>query len=108
MNKYEGIVILSDDKEIIDSIMEQYNKKAATKEEYEINREKRILQYLEIAKVSREEHQEAFSWSRAGYSVYLKRDLNEIYINSYNPEWIVAWDGNIDIQPCSILESSHM
>ena len=30
----------------------------------------------------------------------LKRDLDEIYINSYNPEWLEAWDGNIDIQPC--------
>ena len=27
-----------------------------------------------------------------------RRDLNEIYINSYNPEWIRAWNGNMDIQ----------
>ena len=32
--------------------------------------------------------------------MHLKRDLDEIYINSYNPEWLRAWDGNIDIQPC--------
>ena len=105
MKKYEGILNkvqeLLDDKEIIDSIMKQYNKKTETKEEYEINREQRILTFLETAKVSREEYLEALSWSRAGYSVHLKRDLDEIYINSYNPEWIVAWDGNIDIQPCS-------
>ena len=23
-----------------------------------------------------------------------------MYVNSYNPEWIMAWDGNIDIQVC--------
>mgnify|MGYP006168924931 FL=1 len=23
-----------------------------------------------------------------------------MYVNSYNPEWILAWDGNIDIQLC--------
>ena len=22
-------------------------------------------------------------------------------MNNYNPEWLEAWDGNIDIQPCS-------
>ena len=59
MKKYEGILNkvqeLLDDKEIIDSIMKQYNKKAETKEEYEINREKRILS------------REALCWSRAGY-----------------------------------------
>ena len=43
---------------------------------------KRILQFLEIAKVSREEYLEALSWSRAGYSVHLKRYLDEIYIDS--------------------------
>ena len=27
-----------------------------------------------------------------------KRDLDEIYINSYNIEWMRAWNGNMDIQ----------
>ena len=34
------------------------------------------------------------------YSVVLKRDIDEINVNNYNPEWIICWDGNIDIQPC--------
>ena len=29
-----------------------------------------------------------------------KRDISEIYVNTYNKEWLTAWDGNIDIQPC--------
>jgi hypothetical protein len=80
--------------------MKQYNKNTETKEEYQVNRKKRVLQLLEIAKVSEDEYLEALSWSRAGYTLHLKRDLDEIYINSYNPEWLQAWDGNIDIQPC--------
>jgi hypothetical protein len=89
-----------EDEEIIESIMVKYKKKEETKEEYEINRKKRILELLAVAGVSDSDYIEALSYSRAGYSVHLKRDLDEIYINSYNPEWIRAWDGNIDIQPC--------
>ena len=104
MKKYEEILDkvqkLLDEEEIIKSIMDQFDKKSETKEEYSINREKRILQLLEIAGVSRDDYLEALSWSRAGYSVHLKRDIDEIYINSYNPEWMRAWDGNFDIQPC--------
>ena len=40
------------------------------------------------------------SYSRVGYSYHQKRDIDEIYINSYDPEWILAWNGNIDKQPC--------
>ena len=42
---------------------------------------------------------EALSWQRTGYSIHLKRDIDELYVNSYDPEWILAWDGNIDKQP---------
>ena len=103
MKKYEEnlikVQVLLEDEETIELIMKQYDKKSETKEEYEVNRKKRILQLLAIAEVSKDEYLEALSWSRAGYSVHLKRDLDEIYINSYNPEWMRAWDGNIDIQP---------
>ena len=30
----------------------------------------------------------------------IERDLAEIFVNSYNVEWIEAWDGNMDMQPC--------
>ena len=90
--------VLEDD-EIVESIMKKYNKKKETKEQYKINRKKRILELLVHAEVSATDYCEALSYSRAGYSVHLKRDIDEIFINSYNPEWIRAWDGNIDIQP---------
>ena len=31
-------------------------------------------------------------------SIILRRHPNERYQNNYNPEWIFAWDGNMDIQ----------
>ena len=65
-----------EDEEIIDSIMVKYNKKEETKEEYEINRKKRILELLAVAEVSESDYFEALSYSRAGYSVRLKRDLD--------------------------------
>ena len=53
---------------------------------------------LEIAGVEYEEYIEALSQSRHGYSVVQQRDLDEININSYNVEWMRAWNGNMDIQ----------
>ena len=47
-----------------------------------------------------EEYEEALSFTKSGYKVVIERDLTEIYINSYNVEWMRAWNGNMDIQPC--------
>ena len=30
----------------------------------------------------------------------MKRDVSEIWVNNYNPEWLLAWNGNMDIQLC--------
>ena len=35
-----------------------------------------------------------------GYTILLERDIDEGYINAFNPEWLEAWGGNIDLQPC--------
>ena len=32
-----------------------------------------------------------------GCKLYLRRDIDEIFINNYNPEWLESWDSNIDI-----------
>ena len=42
----------------------------------------------------------ALSVSKKGYSLIMARDIDEIFVNSYNPEWILAWNGNIDLQIC--------
>ena len=37
---------------------------------------------------------------KAGLVILLERDIDEGYINAFNPEWLEAWEGNIDLQPC--------
>ena len=102
MKKYAVILkkvrAVMEDEEVIAEIMKKYNKDKESKSEYETNRRLRILELLEIAGVEPNEYIEALSWCRAGFSLHQKRDLDEMYINSYNPEWILAWNGNIDIQ----------
>ena len=77
--------------------MDRYKKHNETKEEYNANREKRIQDLCKVAGVDYKEYIEALSTSKSGYSVVLKRDLDEIYINPYNIEWLRAWNGNMDI-----------
>ena len=59
---------------------------------------------LSLANLKSEEeiqlYEEALMFSTAGFSVVLERDIDEIYVNSYNPEWARAWNGNTDLQVC--------
>ena len=52
---------------------------------------KRYTKYIEAI---------SLSYGKRGYDVIMKRDTEEIYINNYNNEYILAWDCNIDIQIC--------
>ena len=45
-------------------------------------------------------YEEALKTSTGGYSVILKRYPCDAFVNNYNPEWIYAWDGNMDLQIC--------
>ena len=45
-------------------------------------------------------YEEALGVSTRGFSVIYKRDISEIYVNTHNKEWIMSWNGNLDIQPC--------
>ena len=87
-----------EDEDAMQKIMSQYDKPNETKEEYTANREKRIKQMCQLADVSYDEYIKAISTSKTGYTVVLQRDLDEVYINPYNTEWLRAWDGNMDIQ----------
>jgi hypothetical protein len=42
----------------------------------------------------------ALSVCKSGTKVVLKRDLKDICVNNFNAHWMLAWDGNMDIQPC--------
>ena len=78
--------------------MDKYNKQDETKEEYQQNIIKRIRNLCEVADVDYDEYVKALGASKCGYSIIQRRDLDELYINSYNIEWIRAWNGNMDIQ----------
>jgi hypothetical protein len=97
----EKVKELLDDKEIIKTIMDKYNKTAESKEEYIGNRDKRIDELLKIAGTDYKEYKKAITASvKQGHMILLERDIDEGYINAFNPEWLEAWEGNMDLQPC--------
>ena len=91
---------LLNDEEMIKVIMEQWEK-GVTEEEYAENRGKRIDLMLEMAGGYKyDDYILAIKKTRKhGSIVLLKRDVDEIFVNNYNPEWINAWNANVDIQP---------
>ena len=74
-------------------------------EEYRTNIRKRIEEVLKIASaggdpITYDMYERAvIQQPRKGSEVLLQRDIDEIFINNYNPEWIVDWNANIDISP---------
>ena len=78
--------------------MENYKKQEESKQDHKHKRSQRIKDLLLIAGVEYVDYIQALSTSRIGYSVVQERDLDEVNINSYNVEWIRAWNGNMDIQ----------
>jgi hypothetical protein len=91
--------------EAVESIMKQYPKELdTTRELYVENRMKRIKMLLTVSGYGKDEdlqlYENALTYSKKGYSIILERDVCEMYINSYNPEWVIAWNGNTDLQPC--------
>ena len=79
--------------------------KRESPEEYERNIRKRIEMVLKLASAGGEPityHQyemAVLQQPRKGSEVLLRRDIDEIFVNNYNQEWIVAWDANLDISP---------
>ena len=51
-------------------------------------------------KIRNDIYEKALGLSSKGYTVWIKRDVEEIYTNNYNAEWIKAWNGNMDLKPC--------
>ena len=92
------------DEEVIQKIMADFNKDEESKEEYLRNRELRIKRLLFMAGLKSEEDLElytrALKSTRGGYNIIMERDIDEVFVNSYNPEWILAWNGNMDLQVC--------
>jgi hypothetical protein len=60
-----------------------------------------LTEILNKAKVTSEDYYKALQVSSMGNKIVLKRTPKEIWINNYNPEWLRAWNGNMDIQVCT-------
>ena len=89
---------------VIQTIMAGYNKSLETLEEYVRNRKARIQSLLVLAGFTPEHitlYENALAWSnKSGNTIVLARDIDETYINSFNPEWVSSWNGNTDLQLC--------
>ena len=62
-----------------------------------------ILEHAGISKDLRNArtlYYEALKTSKKGKIIILQRTVQEVWVNNYNPEWILAWNGNMDIQLC--------
>ena len=79
--------------------------KMESPEEYKKNIRERIEKVLKKASsggepITYEMYEQAvIEQPRKGSEVLLQRDIDEIMVNNYNAEWIVAWNANIDISP---------
>ena len=91
--------ILSDSEKLCE-IMANYKKDEETKDNHQQFIRERILKICDLAGVSLDDYFVALSFSKRGYTVVQKRDIDELFVNSYNIEWIKAWNGNMDLQIC--------
>ena len=79
--------------------------KMESPEEYKRNIRRRIEEVLKIASaggtpITYERYEQAvIEQPRKGSEVLLQRDIDEIFVNNYNAEWIVNWNANIDLSP---------
>ena len=62
--------------------------------------EDQINELCKLADITVDEYKEALKWSYKQYTVTLRRNIEERFINNYNKEWIKAWNGNMDLQIC--------
>ena len=92
--------VLVDDDAIEEIIKEIGNSENEPYHIYKINKKRRIEMLLDKAETSLQEYEEALSYTKNGYKVVLERDITEIFINTYNIEWIRTWNGNMDMSPC--------
>ena len=95
----DAVKAIIEDETNIEQIMKKHPNKG-NKDNYKDQRLKRIKLLLEMAGVTLEDYLEALETSKVGSSIVLARDVDEVYINQYNVEWMRAWDGNHDLQVC--------
>ena len=105
--KYEKIIKkvkeALEDKDLVNLILVKHPKDSEiTVQEAVEGRKKRIDALLEsagfVTREDKEEYQKALEFSSSGCKIVMARDIDEIWVNSYNPEITRAWNGNTDFQ----------
>ena len=76
--------------------MQEYVKKNELKEEYVINCEVRIKKLLSLAGLNSDKDFKLYIDAvkmnyGGGYSIKLARNTDEVFVNSYNPDWTLEW-----------------
>lgn len=94
-----------EDKDIIKTILEEHPKENEENPlEAKQGRRLRIDAVLDKAGLTTDDGKESYcralAFSSTGYTVVMARDIDELMVNSYNPEITKAWDGNTDFQFC--------
>ena len=95
----EAVKEIIEDEKSIEKIMKKLPKKGSGAK-YKDQRVDRIKMLLKMAEVTFEDYLDALQTSKVGSTIILARDVDEVYINQYNVEWMRAWDGNHDLQVC--------
>ena len=91
-------VLKDDDK--LETIFKKYPEKGETLEDDYYFRSQRIEELLKVAgDISYEDYVISLKCMKNnGSTVLIRRDIDEIYVNNYNQEWITNWNANMDIQ----------
>ena len=93
LKKYEDTLtkvkdILNDPEAIEEIIKTIGSSEKETAELYKKNKARRIQAMVTKAGVTMKEYEEALSCTKMGYKVVIERDLTELFVNSYNAEWM--------------------
>ena len=62
--------------------------------------EDQIEALCKISGVTVKDYEEALKYTFCSYKIHHKRAVAERMVNNYNKEWLLAWNGNMDIQVC--------
>ena len=95
LKKYEETLSkvkdILNDADIIDEIIAEIGtSEKEPKSVYKVNKVRRVEALLKKAGVTIHDYEEALSFTKTGYKVVIERDLTEIFVNSYNAEWMEA------------------
>ncbi len=69
-------------------------------EDPKLNDKMTFEEFLKAVGVSESSYMKTIGTSSKGDVIVLKRSVAERFINGYNPEWLRAWNANMDFQFC--------